>query len=268
MANAVVTVLEADGVTQTDVTVLDVGRQAAAASKSVATATEDKAVLDAIQTAVQLIDNTVYVEDAAAAADPSGNMLMGVRRDTLSASEVSADGDNIAIKADSSGRLHVYAKIDTTQVAGPAVSASATFTAANAAYSAGDIIGAAAEFALSAPSAGRIMITSASLEIDSGTAEATAWRLYLFNVTPPSALADNAAFVLPSGDRASFLGQIELGTATDMTPANGDTQWVETHGINKQIKLAGTSVFGYLVPTTGLTPSNTARIVTLHAVPL
>jgi hypothetical protein len=264
MANAVVTVLEADGVTQTDVTVLDVGRQAAAASKSVTTATEDKAVLDAIQTAVQLIDNTVYVEDAAAAADPSGNMLMAVRRDTLSASEVSADGDNIAVKADSSGRLHVYAKIDTTQVAGPAVSASATFTPAAASHVAGDCNGAAAEFALSAPSAGRIMITSASLEIDGGTAEATAWRLHLFNVTPPSAVADDSPHTLPSGDRASYLGYVDLGTAADA----GDTQWIETHGINKQIKLAGTSVFGYLTNLTTLTPANVAHIVTLHAVPL
>jgi hypothetical protein len=48
MANAVITVLEADGVTETDVTVLDVGRQAEAASKSVAISTEDKVVLDAI----------------------------------------------------------------------------------------------------------------------------------------------------------------------------------------------------------------------------
>jgi hypothetical protein len=50
---------------------------------------------------------TQYTEDAAAAANPVGSMLMGVRRDTLSASEVSADGDNIALKATSYGQLHV-----------------------------------------------------------------------------------------------------------------------------------------------------------------
>lgn len=47
MANQTVTVLEADGVTSTDVEVLGFGRQAAAASKSTAMSTEDKAVLDA-----------------------------------------------------------------------------------------------------------------------------------------------------------------------------------------------------------------------------
>lgn len=154
--------------------------------------------------------------------------------------------------------------IDTTQVAGPAVSASATFTPAASSHTAGDCNGAAQEFALSAPSAGRIMITSASLEIDGGTAEATAWRLFLFNVTPPSAVADDSPHTLPSGDRSAFLGFIDLGTAVDQ----GDTQWIETHGINKQIKLAGTSVFGYLVNLTTLTPANVAHIVTLHAVPL
>jgi hypothetical protein len=59
MANAVITVLEADGTTETDVTVLDVGRQAAAASKSLTLATEDKAVLDAIAASLALIDNSI-----------------------------------------------------------------------------------------------------------------------------------------------------------------------------------------------------------------
>lgn len=57
MANAVITVLEADGTTETDVTVLDVGRQAAAASKSTAMSTEDKSQLDAAVTALQIIDD-------------------------------------------------------------------------------------------------------------------------------------------------------------------------------------------------------------------
>ncbi len=64
MANAVITVLEADGVTQTDVTVLDVARQAAAASKSIATCTEDKAVLDAIAASLATLDNVVAGNEA------------------------------------------------------------------------------------------------------------------------------------------------------------------------------------------------------------
>lgn len=220
MANAVVTVLEADGTTETDVTVLDVGRQAAAASKSVAASTEDKAVLDAIAASLSVIDDwdssdqckvilqagsaaigklaansgvdigdvdvtsvptdpfganadaasatgsisaklrfiantgipitgtvTVgshavtnagtfavqdsqwYTEDAAAASDPKGPALLAVRRDTLSTSEVSADGDNIALKATNKGKLHVAAELrfaDTVADTGSGTGGSAT----------------------------------------------------------------------------------------------------------------------------------------------
>jgi hypothetical protein len=59
MANTTVTVLEADGVTQTDVVTLDVGRQAAAASKSTNFSTEDKAVVDAIAASLVTIDGRV-----------------------------------------------------------------------------------------------------------------------------------------------------------------------------------------------------------------
>jgi hypothetical protein len=151
-----------------------------------------------------------------------------------------------------------------------AFSAVATFTPAASSHVANDANGAAQEFALkdrngTTPGSGsHIMITSAALEIDGGTAEATAWRLYLYSVTPPSAYADDAAWDLPSGDRASFLGFVDLGTAVDL----GSTQWVETNIINKQIKLAGTSVFGYLVNLTTLTPAAVAHMVTLHAVGL
>lgn len=145
-----------------------------------------------------------------------------------------------------------------------AYSASATFTPAAASHVTPDVNGGAKEFTYMGRTGSRIMITSASLEIDGGTAEATAWRLYLYNVTPPSALADDATFDIPSGDRASYLGYVDLGTAVDL----GTTQWVETHGINKQVKLAGTSLFGYLVNLTTLTPANVAHTVTLHAIAL
>jgi hypothetical protein len=210
MANVTITVLEADGTTQTDAVVLGVGRQAEAASKSIALATEDKAVLDAVAASLATLDNVVsgneaqvdivaelpagtnnigdvdvvslvpgtgatalgkaidtvggatdtgvaalairddalttltpadgdwvplrvsstgalhvtgssgateYTEDAAAASDPVGGVLMAIRRDTLSTSEVSADGDNIALKATNKGKLHVAAELRVTDSA-------------------------------------------------------------------------------------------------------------------------------------------------------
>jgi hypothetical protein len=53
----------------------------------------------------------VYAEDAAAASDPTGHMLIARRKDTLSTTEVSADGDNIALNATNKGKLHVAAEL-------------------------------------------------------------------------------------------------------------------------------------------------------------
>ena len=145
-----------------------------------------------------------------------------------------------------------------------AFSASATFTPAAASHTAGDVNGVVQKFAAMGPAGGRIMITSATFEISGGTAEATAWRLYLHRVSPGSNLADDAVFDVPVGDGHSFLGFVDLGTAVDL----GTTQWVETHGINKQLKLSGTDLFGYLVNLTTLTPAAIAHIVTLHTVAL
>lgn len=142
-----------------------------------------------------------------------------------------------------------------------AYSASAAFTPAAASHTAGDVNGGAQEFALGAPSGINIKIVTASMIIAGGTIETTAWKLHLFNVTPPSALADDAAFTLASGDRASYLGFIDLAQVVDY----GDTLYIEGNP-NKQLKLSGTSVFGYLVNGTTLTPQAVAHTVTLNCV--
>ena len=146
-----------------------------------------------------------------------------------------------------------------------------TRTADTNAYAANDIIGAATgstaalTFATMGASAGRILLTSCALEIDltAVISGMTSFRLYLYNVTPPSALGDNAAFDLPSGDRASYLGYIDLGTPVDL----GSTLYVENNGINKQIKLSGANLFGYLVTIGAYTPSSAdVFVITLHSV--
>lgn len=142
--------------------------------------------------------------------------------------------------------------------------AEATFTPAANSHTAGDCNGAAQEFTLGAPSGCVFMITDADFYIDGGTAEATAWRLHLYNVTPPSALADDAAWDLPSGDRSAYLGYLDLGTAVDL----GATQAIQNPGVNRSVKLSGTSVFGYLVNLTTLTPAAVAHRVRLKGVPL
>jgi hypothetical protein len=146
-----------------------------------------------------------------------------------------------------------------------------TRTADTNVYAANDVLGAATgstaalTFASMGPSSGRVCITSCSLEIDASAVISgeTSYRLYLYNITPPSALGDNAAWDLPSGDRASFLGYVDLGTPVDL----GSTLYVQTDNINKQIKLAGTSIFAYLVTVGTYTPTSArVHIITLHTV--
>lgn len=151
-------------------------------------------------------------------------------------------------------------------VGGQGYTSSATFTPAAAPYLANDTMDVAKEFLAIGPSGKNIRILSAELEVDHTAVISgeTSYRLYLYSVTPPSALADNSAFDLPSGDRASFLGYIDLGTPVDL----GSTLYVQTTGLEKDVLLAGTSVFGYLVTVGAFTPTAAARKVKLHTVAL
>lgn len=297
---------------------------------------------------------TEYTEDAAAAANPVGGIIIARRKDTLSTSEVSATGDNIALNATSKGELHTAdtdtlaalatanAHLDAIETAsedtnpasvtiastdpliGPVTeTAPATDTASSGlngrlqrvaqrltsliallpssigaktaagslsvalptdasfgsvatltrpattpAYSANDVVldtgGSPLSFTLAA-GAGDYTLTCASLEIDAASiiSGETTYTLYIYNVTPPSALADDAAWDLPSGDRASFLGSINLGTPADL----GSTLYVEQCNLNKQITTASANVFGYLV-TTGAHTSTASRVykIALHSV--
>lgn len=128
------------------------------------------------------------------------------------------------------------------------------------AYAAGDVVGAtlaAITFADVGPDFGVVSIADADLRIDVAAVPAgmTSFRLHLYNVAPPSALADNAAWDLPAGDRASYLGYIDLGSPVDV----GATLFVQTTGVGaKTIQLKTSSVFGYLVTNGGFTPSSAA----------
>lgn len=100
MANQTVTVLESDGVTQTDVEVLGFGRQAAAASKSTAMSTEDKAVLDAIAASLALLDNVTQTTAAPTGADTA--LVVGIHPDSQNANgrAAAADGAPVTISTE------------------------------------------------------------------------------------------------------------------------------------------------------------------------
>lgn len=178
------------------------------------------------------------------------------------------------VKTTDNGGVHTpHHNVDIVASVGYASSVSLTRTADTNAYAANDILGsatgstAALTFSSIGAGAGEILLTSVSLEIDASSVISgeTTYRLYLYNVTPPSALGDNAAWDLPSGDRSAFLGYVDLGAPVDL----GSTLYVENNIINKQITLASSSLYGYLVTNGAYTPtSSRVYVIKLHATAL
>lgn len=150
---------------------------------------------------------------------------------------------------------------------------SATFTTGTTAYAIADAVGAsgaaaAISFTTMGPASTDVMITSSELEIDTTAVISgeTSYTLYLYNVTPPSALNDSAAWTLASGDRASFLGAVQLGTPS-LPQTGATTLYVRQDNINSQIKLAATpTIFAYVVSNGAFTPTARVYKVTLHTV--
>jgi hypothetical protein len=140
-------------------------------------------------------------------------------------------------------------------------------------YLANDVIGASTgataikEFTQLGPAGTEFMITGADLRINAASiiSGETSYRLHLYSAAPASAYGDNAAWDIPAGDRSVFLGSIDLGTPVD----EGSTLAIKTREINAQVKLTGTSLFGYLVTVGPYTPT-AQRVyeVTLHGLKL
>lgn len=138
-------------------------------------------------------------------------------------------------------------------------------------YTARDVLGAAAAaltFANAAQAAGDVKITSIEIEADIAAIPAgqTSWELHMYSVTPPSALADNAIFDIPAGDRASYLGVIPVATMFDY----GASLYVRADKLDVIVKAASTSLFGYLVTVGTFTPAANSEVykVTLHTSPV
>lgn len=188
--------------------------------------------------------------------------MIGALTETAPATDVASSGLN--------GRLQRIAQRLTSLVS-PGLSANVTVTRPSdtTAYTANDVLGptgggtSGIDFNLAAVSGSNILITSVTLERDvvAVISGETTYRLHLYNVTPPGALADNAAFDLPSGDRASYLGYIDIGAPVDL----GSTLYIEQL-TQKPVKLSGTHIFGYLVTIGAYTPASaTVLKVTLNA---
>ena len=161
-----------------------------------------------------------------------------------------------------------------TDKVGFTASVELTRTADTNAYTANDVVGAATgstaalEFTGMGPVGRDIRIVGCELLISASAVISgeTSYKLHLYNVTPPSALGDNAAWDLPSGARASYLGAIDLGTPADI----GSSLFIETASLTKHVKLEKNgTLFAYLVTVGAHTPTS-ARVykITLHALAL
>lgn len=136
------------------------------------------------------------------------------------------------------------------------------------AYAAGDVVGdtgGSAIISLSAagPSAGFVIIQSVSLVFSDSAVPSGmgAFRLHLYSASP-TAIADNAAFDLLSGDRANYRGFIDLPTPADF----GSTLYTQADYPGRLIKLgaSSTTLFAELETRGAYTPVS-ASTVAIHA---
>jgi len=123
------------------------------------------------------------------------------------------------------------------------------------AYAALDVLGtdpaSVIEFTNIAPQGGgTIVLLYASLMINVGSGGPSQTRLHLYS-SAPTAIADNAAYNLSSGDRGKYLGYVTLPAPIDL----GDTMFAEDDFLRKTITATSSSVFAIAETISVFTPA-------------
>jgi hypothetical protein len=138
------------------------------------------------------------------------------------------------------------------------------------AYTAGDVISNSTSapvvltFANVGPTYGSAIIQTANLRADVASVPTGygAFRLHLYNVAP-TAINDNAAYNLPSGDRSKYQGFVEFSTPLDL----GDTLWAQADYVGKQVRLLDGNLYGILQTMGAFTPTSAAsKTLSLYTV--
>ena len=141
------------------------------------------------------------------------------------------------------------------------------------AYTAGDVVGDTGGSAIITlpsigPSGGYVLLQSVRLMIGNTSVPSGmgAFRLHLYTASP-TAIADNAAFDLVSGEVASYAGYVDLPTPQDL----GSTLFAQADYCGTAIKLAAasTSLFAELETRGAYTPASATvynlRVMALEA---
>jgi hypothetical protein len=151
-------------------------------------------------------------------------------------------------------------------VAGKAYRTTATITRPSntTAYAAGDVVGdtggsAIISLTAAGPSAGFVIIQSVSLVFSDSAVPSGigAFRLHLYSASP-TAIADNAVFDLAAGERATYMGFIDLPTPSDF----GSSLYIQTDYPGRLIKLgaASTTLFAELETRGAYTPVSASTV--------
>lgn len=134
-------------------------------------------------------------------------------------------------------------------------------------YTANDVIGGALTISNIGPSGGHILIQSIRviLNITAVPSGMSTMFLFLYDVTPPSAVADNGAFTVASGDRASLLTPNGIALGTPVLGRGGGTVVLQANNLNLQFKLAAasTTLYGYFVTSEAFTPAANSETYTM-----
>ncbi len=147
----------------------------------------------------------------------------------------------------------------------PAPSATITRPATTPTYGVGAAIGDVSGTAIIAfpnivRSAGEVMLTSITLELDVASSAIGAMTLHLFNSSPTS-IADTDVWSFPSSDRGKWVADVQLVAPTD----KGSTLVSSNDQINKQITMTETTLYGILTTDTSFTATaSTVKVVTPH----
>jgi hypothetical protein len=173
---------------------------------------------------------------------------------------------DVEVKNDSGSPIPVADAGTSLTIDGRAYRTTATITRPSntTAYTAGDVVGdtggsAIISLTAAGPTAGFVIIQSISLVFSDSVVPSGmgAFRLHLYSASP-TAIADNAVFDLASGDRATYMGFIDLPTPADF----GSSLYTQTDYPGRLIKLAAasTTLFAELETRGAYTPVSASTV--------
>lgn len=240
-----------------------------------------KTSVDAVKTSVDTLDGSV---DAVKASVDAGNALLTTQAGMIDGLEalltaigVIMDAANTRAVATLGAKTVAQSPAVNIAIDQPAIPVNQTSSAHDVtlpvtrpadtiAYLAGDVVGGPLTFAGAGKASGApVLLTGVQFQMNVSAPPSGmgAFRLHFYNVTPPSALADNAPFDIQAGDRSAYLGFVDITTPPDL----GSTLYIEVNNINKQMKLLSGSVFAYLQTMSAWTGgSGDVYPVTIHTV--